>query len=243
MVSRTFILPVISPFRLDLTAWALRRRNINIIDQWDGKCYSRIFVFNNNPVKVTLIQEGTGTEQKVNITLQSEQYITPQIQKEVRSLIHQMFGIAIVLQPFYLLANTNDILKSLVEQFKGVKPPRFPTIFEALINSIACQQVTLSLGILILNRLSENFGVQFIENNNISYAFPRPEDLIEVSEEEIKKLGFSYQKARAIKELATAVFTKKIELTNLENMTNAEVVTYLSTIRGIGRWSAEYVLL
>lgn len=236
-------LPVRSPFRLDLTVWALRRRKKNIIDQWDDNRYTRIIVFNNNPVKITVIQEGTSAEPKLSITLQSKKEITPQIQKEVQLLLQKMLGLTIDLQPFYALASTNDILKSLVEQFSGVKPPRFPGIFEGLINSIACQLVTLDVGILMLNRLSENFGLKFIDDDIALHAFPRPEDLMEVSAENIKKLGFSYQKARAIKELATAVFNKKIELTSLEKMTNKEAVAYLSAIRGIGRWSAEYVLL
>lgn len=243
MIHERFILPITPPFRLDLTAWALRRRKINIIDQWDNGRYTRIIVFNNNPVKITITQEETSTEPKLIITLQSKNVITPQIQKEAQLLIQKMFGLTVDLQPFYSLAITNDILKSLVEQFSGVKPPRFPSIFEGLINSIACQQVTLDLGILMLNRLSESFGMKFVENSTTLYAFPRPEDLADESFEDIKKLGFSYQKAKAIKELATTVLNKNLNFTNLEKMKNNEVVAYLSTIRGIGRWSAEYVLL
>ncbi len=235
--------PVCYPFRLDLTVWALRRRKTNIVDQWNGTQYTRIIVFNNNPVKITVIQEGISFEPKLSITLKSKKEITNQIQKDAKLLLQKMLGLTVDLQPFYKLANTNNILKSLVRQFLGVRPPRFPSIFEGLINSIACQEVTLDLSILLQNRLSEKFGMKFIDNDITLYAFPRPEDLMEASEEDIKKLGFSYQKAKAIKELAVAVMSKKIELINLEKIKNDKVVAYLSTIRGIGRWSAEYVLL
>ncbi|MEO8972004.1 MAG: DNA-3-methyladenine glycosylase 2 family protein [Ktedonobacteraceae bacterium] len=236
-------LPVRSPFRLDLTAWALRRRKTNIIDRWDGSQYTRVIVFNNTSVKITVIQEGTVAEPKLNIILQSEKEFSPQIQKDVQLLIQKILGLTIDLQPFYTLVSTNDILKPLVDQFLGVKPPRFPSIFEGLINSIACQQVTLDVGILMINRLSEKFGMKFIDNDKIIYAFPRPEDIVDISEEKIKELGFSYQKSHAIKELATAFLNKKRDLTVIGEMTNEEVVSYLSMIRGIGRWSAEYVLL
>jgi DNA-3-methyladenine glycosylase II len=56
-------------------------------------------------------------------------------------------------------------------------------------------------------------------------------------------LGFSHQKARAIRELAADVVADRLDLAGLDGMTNREAVDYLSTIRGIGRWSAEYVLL
>jgi DNA-3-methyladenine glycosylase II len=244
MIDETsFSLPAYYPFRLDLTVWALRRRKTNIVDQWNGTQYIRIIVFNNNPVKIMVVQEGTSTEPKISVTLKSKKEITLQVQKEIKVLLQKMLGLTIDLRPFYELANTNDTLSPLVGQFMGIRPPRFPSTFEALINSIACQEVTLDLGILMQNRLSENFGMEFIDNDIILHAFPRPEDLLEVSEENIKKLGLSHQKAKAIKELAIAVFTKKIRLTNLEKMKNNSIVTYLSTIRGIGRWSAEYVLL
>ena len=40
-----------------------------------------------------------------------------------------------------------------------MKPPRFPTVFESMLNAIACQQMSLTVGILLLNRLVENFGL------------------------------------------------------------------------------------
>ena len=40
-----------------------------------------------------------------------------------------------------------------------MKPPRFATVFEGVINAIACQQVTLTLGIRLLNRLAAAYGL------------------------------------------------------------------------------------
>ena len=40
-VSTRFMLEPVPPFRLDLTAWALRRRPANIVDRWDGGAYRR----------------------------------------------------------------------------------------------------------------------------------------------------------------------------------------------------------
>ena len=54
------------------------------------------------------------------------------------------------------------------------------TVFEALVNSIACQQVSLDLGIVLLNRLSERFGAQFVTRSTVLYAFPTPADLADM---------------------------------------------------------------
>ena len=243
MECKRFAISAIPPFRLDLTVWALRRRQKNIIDQWNENRYSRVIVCNNVPIKLTITQEHEDNNSKIIVNLQSKKETSRKMQKNTLSLIQNTLGLTIDMQPFYLLANNNKFLDQLVKQFVGVRPPHFPGIFESLINAIACQQLTLDLGILLLNRFTERFGLKFKDEDTILYAFPRPEDLADASLEEIRKLGFSNQKARAIRELSTKVIAKEINLSHLEGMRNEEVIEYLLTLRGIGRWSAEYVLL
>lgn len=162
--------------------------------------------------------------------------------EHVMQLMKKTLGLDLDLRPFYALTENDDVIGGLVRQFYGVKPPRFPAVFEALLNAIACQQVSLDVGIILLNRLAERFGPVFDDGAGY-HAFPAPEGLANVPAEEIKKLGFTYQKARAIKELATVVSSGKIDLSATEDMTDPEAIRYLSALRGIGRWSAEYVLL
>jgi hypothetical protein len=102
--------------------------------------------------------------------------------------------------------------------------------------------VSLDVGIILLNRLDEKFGRAFDDYGTLLYAFPEPYDLTKVPEEEIKRLGFSHQKSLAIKDLATAFANNEINPAELDQMGNPEAVEYLFTLRGIGRWSAEYVL-
>jgi DNA-3-methyladenine glycosylase II len=227
---------------LDLTAWALRRRDKNAVDRWDDGHYSRLIVVDGDPVQLTVIQEVVGVEPTLVVTVESTTRISTRVRNEAGQLVTKMLGLAVELQPFYKLARDNAI-GPLVKRFAGVRPPRFPTVFEGLVNSIACQQVSLDLGIVLLNRLSERFGAQFVTRSTVQYAFPTPADLVDVPEESISELGFSRQKARAIQELSTHVADGRVELTSLEGMTNEEAIAYLSRIRGIGRWSAEYVLL
>jgi DNA-3-methyladenine glycosylase II len=243
MASVDLILPVSAPFRLDLTVWALRRRSKNTIDRWDGQRYSRTVVLVNMLVIMTVTQVGTTENSQLYVKLLSQLALTDLAIEHARLLIQKMLGLNVDLQPFYTLAENDDVLKPLVTQFRGVKPPRFPTVFEALINSIACQQVSLDVGIEVLNRLAESFGPKFANGETKFYAFPRPEDLLGVPEEAIKKLGYSYQKARYIKGLAYGVASGDIDLTGVEATSSEQAIIYLSSIYGIGRWSAEYAVL
>lgn len=241
MVDTRMTLSTASPFRLDLTSWALRRREKNAVDRWDGSRYTRVIAVDSSPVRLTVTQETTGAEPVLIVSLHPG--AGDQLREDTGLLVQKILGLTVDLQPFYVLARDNELLRPLVEQFSGVRPPRFPSVFEALVNSIACQQVTLDLGIILLNRLSERFGPAVNDHGTVQHGFPGPADLAEATEEALRQLGFSHQKARAIRELAADVVADRLDLASLDSMTNREAVDYLSTIRGIGRWSAEYVLL
>lgn len=75
------------------------------------------------------------------------------------------------------------------------------------------------------------------------YAFPTPENLINISDEEFKQVGFSRQKAKTIRNIALGVVNNGIALEKLEDLNNPMALEYLRSFHGIGRWSAEYVLL
>lgn len=243
MEQRKLTIPVIEPFNLEFTIWALRRRKTNIVDWWDKEMYSRVLVFDDHPVRMIIAKEGTNRAPYLGLTLISKKGLSFSTQTEVLLVVKRMLGLIIDLHPFYELAERNEVLRNLVRVSRGVKPPRFPSLFEALVNSISCQQVTLNVGILMMNRLTKRFGIKFEINGVVQYAFPRPEDLENATEADIKDLGYSSQKAKAIKELSQTFLQHPTDFAHLEKMTNQQIVQYLKTFRGIGRWSAQYALL
>lgn len=246
MFEAVFTLPVVQPFRLDLTVWVLRRREKNAIDRWDCRKYSRILVLGDMPVKLTVKQCLTtygGKSPQVLIRLQSHKRLTSEQQVEGQVIAQRMLGLTVDIQPFQTLAAKHSELKFLAEQFYGVRPPRFSTAFEALVNAIACQQVSLDAGISLLNRFTETYGLASPDKTDVAHAFPRPEDVLDVAVGDIRQLGFSYQKARTIKEVAYAIFSDDLQFEQLEAASKEEALNRLQAIRGIGRWSAEYVLL
>ena len=124
-----------------------------------------------------------------------------------------------------------------------MKPPRFATVFEGVINAMACQQLTLTLGIHLLNRLALAYGAAFGEGDETVHAVPRPEDLAQRSPADLREFGFSRQKGRAMIELAQSVEEGHLDLEDLASLPDDEAVTRLSELHGVGRWTAEYVLL
>ena len=80
----------------------------------------------------------------------------------VTETLNRVLGLQADLKGFYRYAAKDARLSVLARRFRGVKPPQFPSLLEALVNGIACQQFSLASGIQMLNRLSEKFGTPLI---------------------------------------------------------------------------------
>ena len=237
------ILRPVPPFRLDYTVWALRRRARNAIDRWDGTTYRRIVLLGSRPTELAVRQEGRSSTPRLIVT------VTPALQTQFdrnhlfRTIV-RLLGLRVDLARWYRTAERDRHLRTLAHRFRGLKPPRFPTLFEALVNAIACQQLSLVVGLELLNRLAVACDVKrTTADGGEHYAFPAPRDLARLSPATYRAVGFSRQKARALLTLALAVERREIDLERLTNVDDAEASEGLRQLRGVGRWTAEYVLL
>jgi DNA-3-methyladenine glycosylase II len=237
----TYTLAPVPPFRLDLTVWALRRRPDNAVDRWDGQTYRRLYVLAGEPVELAVEQAGP-PEAPILRVAPSATPLGADTEPAVAALLERLLGLRIDLAGFYRLAGPDPRLGPLARRFRGLKPPRFATVFEAVVNAIACQQVTLTLGIRLLNRLAEAGGAPAPPAAG-GPAFPRPTDLATLDPDALRGLGFSRQKARALTELARVTANGSLDLDALAGLDDAAAVAHLCRLRGVGRWTAEYVLL
>ena len=240
LTSYRFNLTPVPPFRLDFTVWTLRRRSDNAVDRWDGETYRRVLPLGRGAATVAVRQTRPPERARIEVCV-SGPGAEASSKSAVIAALGRLLGLQIDLSEFYRFASSNSRLKRLSESFRGVKPPRFLTVFEALVNAIACQQVTLTLGIQLLNKVAARYA---LENDDGSmHAFPCPEDLAGRHPDDFRRLGFSRQKGRAIIDLARSIASGQCELEALADEEDGVAVERLQSLRGIGRWSAEYALL
>jgi DNA-3-methyladenine glycosylase II len=230
-----------APFRLDLTVWALRRRALNEVDAWDGSTYRRVLLLDDVPVEVAVTQQAAADAPVLHVTLNSAGN-RRNLQAEAHVALARMLSLELDIDPFYRLAATDPMLAPLAGRFRGLRPPRFASVFECLVNAVALQQLSLEAGLTLLNRLARAYGAGSSAAGN-RHAFPEPAELVHVRPEAIRALGFSLRKATTIIAIATAACQGRLHLESLETCADEHVVETLTKIPGIGRWSAEYTLL
>lgn len=231
------------PFRLDLTVWALRRRPDNLVDRWDGQTYRRVLVVDDvQAFEIAVTQPGPPDAPQLRVSVHCQD-ADEEIERQAILAVERLLGINLRLDGFYRLAEGDGKLKPVADQFRGFKPPRLHSAFETLVNAIACQQLTLTMGIRLLNSLVEAYGMKFKDKDGVFHAFPRPQDLANADIEDLRRMKFSYQKAHYITGLAQSLVRGELDLEALKALDDRSAIERLCSLKGIGRWTAEYFLL
>ncbi len=103
-----------------------------------------------------------------------------------------------------------------------------------LLEIIVNQQLSQRVGDVIFNRLLTLLG----SNHETT-----PELILELSDEQIRACGLSSSKIRCMKQLSAKVVAGQIDFSELETLDDEQVIEQLTTVKGIGRWSAEMFLI
>jgi DNA-3-methyladenine glycosylase II len=154
-----------------------------------------------------------------------------------------MFGPDRDLEPFYAAARAVPWLDALVTRARGVKPPRYPALWEAIVNAVVYQQVSIHAAGAILRRVIERYEPARDVDGVLLRAFPSAEIIADADAEELHGLGLSINKVVALRTLARAVLDGELDDTALDPLPTPELTTHLATFRGIGPWTAAVIAL
>lgn len=143
---------VVTPYRLDFTVSALRRMAMNPVDVYtaDGR-YLRALGHLAEPVIVSVSQLRADT-------LAVSVISAPADTDRALMVVRRMLGTERDLSGFQQDARDIDWLAPLERRMRGLKPPRYPTLFEACANAIVFQQVSLQSASAIMRRLVRALG-------------------------------------------------------------------------------------
>lgn len=106
-----------------------------------------------------------------------------------------------------------------------------PDPFTALVSSVVSQQISKKAAETVWNRLCMLLG-------DI-----RPEIITQVGLSEVQACGMSERKAGYIKGIADAAVSGTVDFKTLHTLTDEEIILKLSSLRGVGVWTAEMLLI
>lgn len=164
----------------------------------------------------------------------------------MEALVRRTLGLDVDLRPFHRALDRFPKLAPLAPKLRAVRPPRFTSLFEAIVGVVPFQQVSLDAGVTIFGRVVERYGLARAlpgDERTILHAAPRPEAIAGEQIDALRSVGMSAAKARAIRAAAEAIATGAISDEAIEALPTDEARARLVTLPGIGPWSADLVLL
>ncbi|HMD02356.1 MAG TPA: hypothetical protein VKG44_05265 [Candidatus Baltobacteraceae bacterium] len=231
------MLPVLEPYRLDLTVAALRRFSTNVVDRIapDGR-YVRALSGFAGPLVI-------GVRQPDPATLAVRVGGAPGEEARALALVQRMLGVERDLTRFARRAARIAWLRPLARRMRGLKPPRYPTLWEASVNAIAYQQISLFAAGAILRRAIEALGERAPYDGIELHAFPTAAAVLAASDGELRAFGFSAGKSATLRRTAEALHDGTLDEGMLESRSNPDAIELLTRIKGIGPWTAAVILL
>jgi len=165
-------------------------------------------------------------------------------EEDLKRHISRLLSLDDDLEVFYQAVSDDPVLSSLTAALHGLKVPSSETVFEALVTSIIEQQIATPVARKIESRLVRRFGEEVRVGKKTYCAYPRPVDLADASPAEFRDCGLSARKGEYISGIARMVKNGALDLESSGSASDPDsFVRELCKIRGIGRWTAEFVLL
>jgi DNA-3-methyladenine glycosylase II len=106
-----------------------------------------------------------------------------------------------------------------------------PDLFSALIHSIVGQQIAAKAAATVWGRIRDHCGAI------------TPQTIAAAEAQQIQQCGLSMRKALYIKGVGDAAMQEELNISGLPALTDAEIIQTLSSLNGVGVWTAEMLLI
>ncbi|MGA7923939.1 MAG: hypothetical protein WCA77_08195 [Thermoplasmata archaeon] len=162
---------------------------------------------------------------------------------DARRAVRELFSLDHPIEAFYGLARVEPVLSGTIRQFRGLRIPRDPSLYEALIHSIISQQLSVRVATVLKERLfAVTDAVVEVENVEVPHV-PGPASVIALGAEGMRRLGLSQVKGRSLVALAERQVRGGLDQPDWGSAPLDTVVGRLDELPGVGRWTAENALL
>ncbi|WP_409345306.1 DNA-3-methyladenine glycosylase family protein [Paenibacillus sp. MBLB4367] len=164
--------------------------------------------------------------------------------EDIGRYVRDWFDLDTDLTPYCDLARRDPLLRQVIDRFWGLRIMGIPDLFEALCWGIIGQQINLPFAYTLKRRFVESFGHSVEWSGRNYWLFPSPHRIAQLTVPELYALQMTTKKAEYLIDTARLLAEGKITKAMLlgdGGLKHAE--KRLVAIRGIGPWTANYVLM
>jgi DNA-3-methyladenine glycosylase II len=144
---------------------------------------------------------------------------------------------------FDAAARTIPWLRATVDAVRGVRAPRYATLWEACVNAIVFQAVSLFAATAVLKRIILALSEPLAFAGATVYPFPGAEQFLTASNDLLRAAGLSAAKVAALRNVANELLSGRLDEAMLEARSTPDAAARLCEIKGIGPWTAALILL
>jgi len=227
-------LPVRTPYRLDLTANALRRLSTNVVDRFEDGEYSRAL---QDAAGVGVVRVRQKTKDALDVCIDGKDG------GRFLPTVARMLGTDVALRDWNARVQAVKWLSELARELRGLHPPQYPTLWEAATHAIIFQQISIYAAAAIMQRMIERFGERAPGAEAPLYLFPSPAKIANASVDNLRAAGLSAHKVTALHSAAESVASGALTAAEIAGLSSAQAIVRLSAFRGLGPWSAAVILL
>lgn len=163
--------------------------------------------------------------------------------EKIATYILEWFDLDNDLTPFYEMANTDPLLQIPAQKFYGLRVIDIPDLFEALCWGVLGQQINLAFAYSLKRQFVESFGDSIEWNGKKYWVFPPYERIAQLEPTDLAAIKMTVKKSEYIIGIARLMACGELSKEQLMKMNFKEAEKSLIKIRGIGPWTANYVLM
>jgi DNA-3-methyladenine glycosylase II len=211
------------------------------VDLFDGAVYRRLVQGERGPALIEVRQTGPVGNPALEITIRGTE--PDGARTAALEVLDRSLGASTEVRPFYRKLRSDPVLAGCLGRFRGLRIAGWPDSWEALVTVVLSQQVNLRFAYSIRRELVRAFGLSTRIDEAVFHAFPLPETLLRQTPEHLRRFRLSQGKAETLVRLADAFVSRRLSDGHLRTLSDEAVIEQLTSIKGIGRWTAETVLL
>ncbi|MDA0769298.1 MAG: DNA-3-methyladenine glycosylase [Chloroflexi bacterium] len=243
MKRASFSIQPVPPFDFDLTAGYLTYfRGRYATEVFEDGVYRRLQRMDGGLALLSVWSAGTIDAPMLEAEVRSDG-LDEEMIVEARDSVAWLLGAHDDLTPFYGMVEDDPYLPPVVKGMHGLHIAHTATAYEALVLAILGQQISTHVARLLRNLITETYGESLEVDGELYRAFPSPQSLADAGVDGLRKIKFSQRKAEYIADISKQIVSGELDLESMRHQPAEDVVKALTKIRGIGPWTAHWLLI